>query len=69
MILDEVTSALDPDTEQAIVENILALRAESTVIAITHRTAFLEIADQIYELDNGRVVSTDKSRALPSRVL
>jgi ATP-binding cassette subfamily C protein len=69
LILDEVTSALDPETERAIVGNILALRDRSTVIAITHRAAFLDIADQIYELDNGRVVSTDKTRGLPSRAL
>ena len=67
LILDEVTSALDPETERAIVENIRALRSEATIIAITHRAAFLEIADQIYELADGRVVSTDKIRAMPSR--
>jgi ATP-binding cassette subfamily C protein len=67
LILDEVTSALDPETELAIVGNILALRGESTVISITHRAAFLDIADQIYELSKGQVVSTDKSRALPGR--
>jgi ATP-binding cassette subfamily C protein len=65
LILDEVTSALDPETERAIVDNIAALRGQSTVIAITHRTAFLDIADRIYELGNGRVVSIDKDRALP----
>jgi ABC-type bacteriocin/lantibiotic exporter with double-glycine peptidase domain len=65
LILDEVTSALDPETEGAIVDNIAALRGQSTVIAITHRTAFLDIADRIYELGNGRVVSIDKDRALP----
>jgi ATP-binding cassette subfamily C protein len=69
LILDEVTSALDPETERAIVNNILALRDHSTVIAITHRTAFLDIADQIYELADGRVVSIDKARALPSRAV
>jgi ATP-binding cassette subfamily C protein len=68
LILDEVTSALDPETERAIVGNILALRGESTVISITHRAAFLDIADNIYELSEGRVVSTDKSRALPNRM-
>jgi len=69
LILDEVTSALDPETERAIVNNILALRDRSTVIAITHRTAFLDIADQIYELADGRVVSTDKARTLPNRAV
>jgi ATP-binding cassette subfamily C protein len=67
LILDEVTSALDPETERAIVDNISALRGQQTVIAITHRAAFLDIADLIYELANGRVVSIDKNRALGSR--
>jgi ATP-binding cassette subfamily C protein len=67
LILDEVTSALDPETELAIVGNILALRGESTVISITHRTAFLDIADRVYELADGRVVTTDRNRALPGR--
>jgi len=66
LILDEVTSALDPETEHAIIHNILALRDEATVISITHRPAFLEIADQIYELSEGRLVETDKGQALPS---
>jgi len=69
LILDEVTSALDPETERAIIENILALRGQSTIIAITHRTAFLDIADQVYELANGRVVSTGKGQAPPSRMM
>ncbi len=65
LILDEVTSALDPETELAIVDNILALRSESTIIAITHRPAFREIADQIYELANGSVISIDKRGIMP----
>lgn len=69
LILDEVSSALDPKTEQDIVENIMALRGESTVISITHRSAFLDIADRVYKLSNGRVVSEDKSQALSSRVV
>jgi len=69
LILDEVTSALDPETEKAIVANILALHGEATIIAITHRAAFLGIADRIYELSEGRVISTDKAGALPSRAI
>jgi ATP-binding cassette subfamily C protein len=64
LILDEVTSALDPETERAIVENILALRGEATIIAITHRPALLEIADQIYELAEGRIVSATGNRTV-----
>ncbi|MEK0082361.1 ABC transporter ATP-binding protein [Benzoatithermus flavus] len=55
LILDEVTSALDPESERAICRNIAALRARTTVLAVTHRPAFLEIATRIYHLENGSV--------------
>ncbi|HET6592803.1 MAG TPA: ABC transporter ATP-binding protein [Thermohalobaculum sp.] len=58
LILDEVTSALDPDTEREIVANIRTLRGATTIIAITHRPAFLGIADRVYELSDGQIVST-----------
>jgi ATP-binding cassette subfamily C protein len=67
LILDEVTSALDPDSERAIVDNIRRLRGETTVLAITHQPAFLEIADQVYELADGRIVAMTKATALPNR--
>ena len=42
------------------VENVRALRGQSTIIAITHRPAFLDIADRVYELSDGQVVATDR---------
>jgi ATP-binding cassette, subfamily C, bacterial len=56
LILDEVTSALDPETEAAIVKNIAELRGRYTIIAITHRPAWTEIADRLYSLHNGKAV-------------
>jgi ATP-binding cassette, subfamily C, bacterial len=56
LILDEVTSALDPETEAAIVKNIAELRGRYTIIAITHRPAWTEIADQLYTLQDGKAV-------------
>ncbi len=50
LILDEVTSALDPETEQAICRNIRDIAGGRTILSITHRPAWLEAADQIYEL-------------------
>jgi ATP-binding cassette, subfamily C, bacterial len=55
LILDEVTSALDPETERAIVTSIAALRGRYTIIAITHRPAWAGIADRIYEVSDGGV--------------
>ena len=53
LILDEVTSALDPESERAICRNIVALRQRTTVLAVTHRPAFLEIATRVYQIDEG----------------
>ncbi len=55
LILDEVTSALDPETEAEIVSNIAALRGRYTIIAITHRPAWTRIADRLYTISNGQV--------------
>jgi ATP-binding cassette, subfamily C, bacterial len=53
LILDEVTSALDPESEREICRNILDLRERTTVLAVTHRPAFLEIATRVYQIDEG----------------
>ncbi len=53
LILDEVTSALDPDTEASICRNALGLAGDFTIIAITHRPAWSKIADRLYKIENG----------------
>ncbi|MEM7530315.1 MAG: ABC transporter ATP-binding protein [Pseudomonadota bacterium] len=62
LILDEVTSALDPSSEAEIVENIRALKGKTTIIAITHRSALLDIADRTYALAEGRIVPNPSLR-------
>jgi ATP-binding cassette subfamily C protein len=58
LILDVVTSALDPETEWQIVQGIQDLAGDMAVLAITHRPAFLEIADRLYRVADGRVVES-----------
>ncbi len=55
LILDEVTSALDPHTEKGIVDNIKALAKNYTTIVITHRPAWTKIASAHFLVKNGRV--------------
>lgn len=55
LILDEVTSALDHDTERRICENITSLAGRYTIVSITHRPAWLAIADRVYRIDGGQV--------------
>lgn len=62
IILDEVTSALDAETEAAICDNIVGLSGKHTIIAITHRSRWLEIADRIYSFSNGKVTEQFNSQ-------
>ena len=55
LILDEVTSALDPETEAEIVSNIASLRGHYTIVVITHRPAWTRIADRLYTISKGHV--------------
>ena len=57
LILDEVTSALDPATEQEIISNIRSLSGKYTIVAITHRPAWTAIADRLYDVVRGKVTS------------
>lgn len=55
LILDEVTSALDPETELEICRNIQKLGGEYTIVAITHRPAWTSIATRLYQVAAGQV--------------
>lgn len=58
LVLDEVTSALDEESELAICENVRALTPDHTIVVITHRPAWKRIADSIYDVDHGLVTGT-----------
>jgi ATP-binding cassette, subfamily C, bacterial len=66
LILDEVTSALDPETEDAIVSNIAELRGRYTIVAITHRPAWTRIADTLYTLENGMARHSAPAKRKPT---
>ncbi len=56
VLLDEVTSALDPVNEAAVHEGIDRLMAGRTVVMVAHRMRTVRRADRIVFLDGGRVV-------------
>lgn len=68
LILDEVTSALDPNTEMEICKNVQGLAGDHTIVAITHRPAWTEVATRLYRLDYGKLSKVDKSRSIPEAV-
>lgn len=56
LILDEITSSLDPVAEAAIVETLKGLRGKVTILAISHQKAMSDAADRELLMVNGRVV-------------
>ena len=56
LVLDEVTSALDPANEAHIVDSVKAMSGRVTIVIFGHRTGFMKIADQMIRLNSGRIV-------------
>ena len=56
LLLDEATSALDKDSEKLVQASLDKLSANRTSIAIAHRLSTIEGCDQIFVLENGRLV-------------
>jgi len=53
LILDEATTALDPETEAEICRALLNLKGDITILAISHQPAVLEVADCAYQIQDG----------------
>lgn len=53
LVLDEITSSLDVDTEKEIIDVIKNLKGKKTIILITHRLNILQVCDEIFEVNNG----------------
>ena len=55
LILDDSLSAVDTDTEEKILENLVRLRKGKTTIIIAHRISTLQKADHIAVLTEGKL--------------
>ena len=64
VILDEMTSSLDPINEVKIQRAIDNLTASKTVVVIAHHLRTIQNADRIVVLNDGQVVESGKHREL-----
>ncbi len=67
LILDEVTSALDSESEAQILAALGELKGRCTMIIITHRASMLQLADRIVVLDLGEIVDQGRHEELIER--
>lgn len=67
VLLDEVTSALDPVNEAAVHDGIERLMAGRTVVMVAHRMRTVQRADRIVFIDGGKVVEEGSHEELLRR--
>ena len=58
IILDEPSSALDPDAEYALNQAIASYANQKTVIFISHRLSTTRHADRIYMFEEGKIIES-----------
>ncbi len=61
LILDESTSQVDIASELLIRESLQEMKGKFTIIIITHREALVALADEIYEVCDGKLLASTYS--------
>ena len=64
ILLDEATSSLDSETENKIQEALKVLTKNKTTIVIAHRLSTILNSNNIYVIDNGKVIGNGKHEDL-----
>ena len=64
LILDEVASALDAESEELIQKSIASLKGKCTIFAVAHRLSTIRNADRIFVLEKGKIVESGTHQEL-----
>lgn len=64
LVLDEATSALDGDTEREVMEAVLALKGNKTILVVAHRLSTVANCDRLLCLETGKIVEQGKPNSV-----
>ena len=55
IIFDEPTSALDSKTQEDLINSLIKLKGQKTIVLISHIKSVMEKCDEIYEISNSKI--------------
>ena len=68
LLLDEVSNHLDSDAERALTEMLHSLKADHTIITVTHSPTLLRSCDRIMVIEKGRLAMAGPSEDVFARI-
>ncbi|MEX0427509.1 ABC transporter ATP-binding protein [Nocardioides sp. DS6] len=67
LVLDDATSAVDPEVEQRILGSLRSGAADTTLVVVAYRKATIALADEVVHLEDGRIVDRGTHAELLAR--
>jgi ABC-type multidrug transport system fused ATPase/permease subunit len=67
LVMDDATSAVDPEVEARILAALRADSSDATVVVVAYRKATIALADEVVFLAHGRIVDQGPHRVLLAR--
>ncbi len=64
LLFDDCLSAVDTETEEKILKNLVKLTKDKTTIIVSHRVSSAKNADKIIVLEDGKVIQTGSHESL-----
>ena len=64
LLFDDCLSAVDTETEEKILKNLLKLTKDKTTIIVSHRVSSAKNADKIIVLEDGKIIQTGTHESL-----
>lgn len=70
IVLDEPTAMLDPQGRQEVIDTVIKLNRENgiTIVMITHYMEEAVLADKVFVMDNGKILTSGTPREVFSQV-
>ncbi|MBC2846135.1 ABC transporter ATP-binding protein [Winogradskyella flava] len=64
LLFDDCLSAVDTETEEKILKNLVKLTKDKTTIIVSHRVSSAKNADKIIVLEDGKIIQTGNHQSL-----